>query len=116
MANCCAIALYHCRNFSYFPCFTDLKTPTLTEDESSSLITTILDETERILEKSMVPGILLLFPLRVAGVSARMTSHKARIGKALRSVYTRGFAVSEWVLTDLQEVWDWQENLSVVTT
>jgi hypothetical protein len=112
IVNCCALHLYFCRNFGYFSCFDGLQTPKLTENESEDLITTVLEEIDGLHKKSEIPGILLLFPLRVTGVSARTPSHRARVKSALDRVYSRGYVVSKWIVTDLQELWDWEQAFS----
>ncbi|KAK0389690.1 hypothetical protein NLU13_3263 [Sarocladium strictum] len=106
MANWCALCLYFCRNFSYFTAFAGVKTPALTVDETENLISTILDQLETLILRQEVHGVFLLYPLRVAGTSARSISEKGRIIKALKDVYTQGLAVSEWIVTDLQHLWE----------
>lgn len=115
IVNCCALHLYFCRNFTYFPCFNGLQAPALTEDESEELIATVLNEIDKLHRKSGIPGMMLLFPLRVTGVNAKTILHKTRVQHALERVHTQGYMVSKWIMKDLQDLWDWEETLQLVS-
>jgi hypothetical protein len=63
---------------------------------------------ERLLHSSSVPGVMLLFPLRVVGSLLSQTAERPRLIALLDSVHCKGYAVAHRVKTDLRELWELQ--------
>jgi hypothetical protein len=111
VANCCAVCLYFCHNFTFYPSIAAFGRPALSESETKQLVTDILNEAEHLNRGNAPPGILLLFPLRVAGVSARGALQRNRVVGALDTIYSHGFAVAQWLRRDVEHLWQWQEDI-----
>ncbi|OKO97871.1 hypothetical protein PENSUB_9797 [Penicillium subrubescens] len=56
-------------------------------------------------------GLLLIFPLRVAGTRAESRVQKARVLGLLDSIFKRGFLVASRIKVDLHQLWDWKARL-----
>ena len=52
-----------------------------------------------------VAGVLLFFPLRVAGARVRDAHHMHEVLDLFRSVLQRGYAVADAMIADLSELW-----------
>ena len=53
-------------------------------------------------------GVLLFFPLRVAGARARVPSIQLSILQLLQTITQRGFSVAQSFISDLNELWELQ--------
>ncbi|KAL7920746.1 fungal-specific transcription factor domain-containing protein [Trichoderma austrokoningii] len=62
-----ALRLFHCRDFPYYSYWETKTIPALSRVETNAYVTAIVDICERIIQASNIPGILVLFPLRMAG-------------------------------------------------
>jgi len=111
IANNCANLLYLCRNFTFYNCWGNVNIPILTVAEVEKLATHILDLSRELLENSTIPGILLLFPLRVAGAAATGSLQKDRVTAVLGQVHEHGFAIAKWIRNDVELLWRWQDSM-----
>lgn len=105
IANYHALELFHCRNFTFNSCWDNAAVPFLTQSEINAHVTSILHLCERSLENSAIPGVILLFPLRMAGANALKTEHRAELVEILDRIYRSGFVVSDRIKVDVQELW-----------
>lgn len=105
MANFHGLLLFHCRNFTYHSFWEGKPIPSLHEYEIEKHVDAILEHTERVLRSSGIPGVLLLFPLRMAGAGVFETSKKRKILKLLDRIYQTGFVVADIIRIDLEDLW-----------
>lgn len=113
MANCHALVLFLCKNFTYYSFWGEVEVPRLVETKITAHVDTIMDLSELILEKSSIPGVLLLFPLRMAGSNATELRQRGRVSKLLARVSQKGFIISERITVDLQELWKYESKTPV---
>ncbi|KAH7131746.1 hypothetical protein B0J13DRAFT_108152 [Dactylonectria estremocensis] len=111
--NCHALQLYLSQNFTYYSCWEKDAAPSLTEHQIDICITTILDLSSVLLDASNIPGLLLLFPLRMAGANAATVLQRNIVLQLLTRVFQKGFIVSQRISIDLLEYWKYR-NLGVL--
>ncbi|CEN60921.1 hypothetical protein ASPCAL07592 [Aspergillus calidoustus] len=90
-----------------FPNWTNLPGPALTQSETCDHVTLILDLSERILRHSSAPGILLFFPLTIAGCRTRREDQRVRIRilSLLDQVLCSGFGTAKRVRETILQCW-----------
>ncbi|KAM5370890.1 hypothetical protein ACJZ2D_008323 [Fusarium nematophilum] len=109
LINYHALQLFLARNFRFYSCWEEDTVPSLAEHEVGIYVTNILNLSSTILEASNIPGLLLLFPLRMAGANAVTTSQRDAVLQLLARVSQKGFIVSERITIDLLECWKYQD-------
>ncbi|KAJ6784403.1 hypothetical protein PWT90_09464 [Aphanocladium album] len=95
LASYHAPELFHSRNYTFYSCWKDKALPCLSRDEIDTHIDTKLCLAEQILKSAIVPNVLLLFPLRMAGANSIKAEQQSRIIGILEQIYSSGFVVSE---------------------
>ncbi|KAL6894891.1 fungal-specific transcription factor domain-containing protein [Trichoderma evansii] len=108
-----ALQLFHCRNFTYYSCWEPGAVPELSSLETNAYIAAITNICEKIIQTSNIPGVILLFPLRMAGAHAEV-GQRNRILKFLQQIYNSGFVVADKIKEDLCDFWTYKE-LEVLT-
>lgn len=103
-----ALKLFHCKNFTYYPCWETGTIPELSLHETNAYVAAIINACEVIMETSNIPGVILLFPLRMAGANAEV-EQRNKILKLLQQIYNSGFVVAEKIKVDLCEFWAYNE-------
>ncbi|KAF2476599.1 uncharacterized protein BDR25DRAFT_375589 [Lindgomyces ingoldianus] len=103
-----ALLLFLSRNFTYYSYWDRMTAPLLSQYDIDSHIAAIIALAEQILDASVIPGVMLLFPLRLAGSHTKNSDQRRRIWKILDQVHWKGFIVSDRIKTDLQELWQYQ--------
>ena len=106
-----ALILFLCHTYSYYECWGSLTIPSLTRSCVEDHVKAIIGLAESIQTASHVPGVLLLFALRVAGGHATNTMLMQMVIQRLDVVYWEGFIVSERIKSDLQEFWEYRRSL-----
>lgn len=101
-----ALELFHCRNFTFYSSWESILVPCLTPHELDAHVASTLHLSQKILDASVVPGVTLLFPLRMAGVNTTCAEQRARIMVILGQIRKTGFIVSERIEADVQETWN----------
>ena len=109
LANYHALQLFLCKNYTFYTCWEGERAPSLTADMIARHTADAIALSDTVLRCSNIPGILLLFPLRMAGTNAVNASQKDEILKLLTQIFRNGFMVSERIRVDLREVWEYQE-------
>lgn len=116
LANYHALELFHCKNYTFDSCWENKTIPSLTRSEIDAHVTSILHLSEQSLEASIVPGVTLLFPLRMAGANALQAEQRTKVVDILGQIYRSGFIVSDRIKVDVQELWQFlamQQNGSI---
>ncbi|KAJ5656003.1 hypothetical protein N7507_007953 [Penicillium longicatenatum] len=108
MANFHGLLLFHCKNFTYHSFWRESLIPSLQEYEIEKHVDAILERSDRLLRSSGIPGVLLLFPLRMAGANVSEDSKKRKILKLLDRIYRMGFVVADIIRIDLEDIWRYQ--------
>jgi hypothetical protein len=103
-----ALLLFLSRDFTYYPCWDSTTAPLLPQSDIKHHATAIINSTEQLLKSSDIPGVMLLFPLRLAGCHAQNREERYRVLQALDRVYWKGFVVSNRVQIDLEELWGYE--------
>lgn len=103
-----ALLLYHCRNFTFYSCWEGRKTPELDQREIDKRVTMILSQSQILLSNTQIPGVLLLFPLRMAGTHVISSTLQGKILDILYQIRRKGFVISDRIEADLQEFWHYE--------
>ncbi|KAK5993672.1 hypothetical protein PT974_07107 [Cladobotryum mycophilum] len=104
-----ATLLFLVRNYTYYTCWHGRPIPSLTPDEISQHINDILMLAEGIVKTSDIPGVMLLFPLRMAGAHATEPLQRGKALSVLDQIHQKGFIVSDRIAVDLRELWEYQD-------
>jgi hypothetical protein len=104
-----ALLLFLCQTYDYYACWSDIPIPSLARQEVEIHVKDILSLAKTIQAAPHVPGVLLLFALRMAGAHATDATLMRLTMQRLDDVYWEGFVVSEWVKRDLQELWGYRQ-------
>ncbi|KAF3001190.1 hypothetical protein E8E13_000140 [Curvularia kusanoi] len=102
-----ALSIYLDGIFSYHAPFISLSAlmcPMLDHSVIQEHVSLILAECKQLLDRGCA-GVVLLFPLRVAGARARGSSSQLEILRLLRMVAQRGFMVAQSFVEDLSDLW-----------
>jgi hypothetical protein len=100
-----ALLLYHCRNFTFYSCWEMHKIPQLYQREIDTQVALILSQSQIILSNTHIPGVLLLFPLRMAGTHVKCSTLQGEILDILYQIRRKGFVISDRIEADLQDLW-----------
>ncbi|RAH40303.1 uncharacterized protein BO95DRAFT_375978, partial [Aspergillus brunneoviolaceus CBS 621.78] len=104
-----ALLLYHSMNFTfYYPCWSTRTVPRLTQTEVDDHVAAILDLSGPLLADTDLPAVLLLFPVRMAGVHASANHARDRVLGTIGKIRHKGFLVADRIEVDLQEVWAYE--------
>ncbi|KAH8804371.1 fungal-specific transcription factor domain-containing protein [Xylogone sp. PMI_703] len=103
-----ALLLFLSGDFAYYPYWEYKLAPDLQEVETERHVNAILELAELIM-MSDVPGVTLLFPLRVAGAYCNNLQQRSWVFRLLDRVYQGGFVVSNRIKVDLQDLWDYKQ-------
>lgn len=104
-ANYHALELFHCKNYTYHSCWAKKTVPSLTQSETDAHVASILCLSEHILEASVIPGVTLLFPLRMAGSNTVKAEQRTKVVDILAQIHRSGFIVSDRIKVDVQDLW-----------
>lgn len=102
-----AISIYLSGTYDYHTHWTQPGTPTspiLPRDQIEEHVAEILSFSQELLSRGLA-GVLLFFPLRVAGARARRNQEREYIIRLLSETVTRGFIVAEAFEVDLRDLW-----------
>lgn len=61
---------------------------------------------QELLESSGIPGVMLLFPLRVVGSLLNQLDTRTRLVRQLDAIYWKGYVVADRVKIDLEDLWE----------
>ncbi|KAL3464717.1 hypothetical protein BJX64DRAFT_89038 [Aspergillus heterothallicus] len=106
-----ALLIFLSGNFDYFTYWNQTPAPGLSLSEVTTHLAAILELAGHILLQSKIPGVMLLFPLTVAGSRARVPDHRSQILSLLNKVYSRGFLVANRVKSEMLERWAKRDEL-----
>ncbi|KAH8697086.1 fungal-specific transcription factor domain-containing protein [Talaromyces proteolyticus] len=112
-----ALAYYHglllflSSNYRYYPHWDAKPAPVLSQAEADGHVNAILHLAEQILDTSNIPGVMLFFPLRVAGSQALYAPQRSNILGLLGQVHRKGFMVSDQIYADLVGLWEYQKSI-----
>ncbi|KAF3398178.1 hypothetical protein F1880_006495 [Penicillium rolfsii] len=108
LACCHAMLIFLFNTFDYYRCWHLDHSPYLSASEISHHVEQILQQAEFLLDTPGGSGVLLVFPLRVAGTRAESRFQKARVLDLLDRIIKQGFIVATRIKVDLHEYWDWK--------
>lgn len=114
LANHYAVRLFHCKNFTYYTCWQAGTVPELDQPEIDTCVAAITCFCDQILQTSNIPGVVLLFPLRMAGAHSNVEWQRDKIRNLLHQVCSKGFVVAERIKTDLGEFWQYQDDQDLI--
>ncbi|PYH84379.1 hypothetical protein BO82DRAFT_254046, partial [Aspergillus uvarum CBS 121591] len=103
-----ALELYHCMNFTFYPCWSTRTVPRLTQSEVDANVAAILHLSGCLLADTDIPAVLLLFPVRMAGAHASGQHARERVVDTIRQIRQKGFVVADRIEVDLHEVWAYE--------
>lgn len=99
-----AISIYLSGTFDYYPHWDSTLAPILPRSTIEWHVCEILDACYKLLDQG-VAGVLLFFPLRVAGARAMDSRSRAIILNLLQMTSNRGYVVADTFTTDLSQLW-----------
>ncbi|KAJ5748989.1 uncharacterized protein N7511_010685 [Penicillium nucicola] len=105
-----ALLLYHCWNFTFYSCWMTRVIPQLEQSEVCKHVATILDLSQSLLSDTFIPGLLILFPLRMAGVHTSESRVQQKVLDTIRNIQNKGFMASNRIEADLQEFWRYESK------
>ncbi|KAL0767757.1 hypothetical protein CaCOL14_009996 [Colletotrichum acutatum] len=108
LSNYNALQLFLSMNYTFYTCWEEQDIPSLRAHEVEAHVTAVVALSNQILEHSNMPGVLLLFPLRMAGANTSQSSQKEETVRLLDRIAQKGFAVSGRIKRDLQELWEYR--------
>lgn len=100
-----AISIFLSGLFDYHSEFDEAFAPTLSTDIIQSHVQSILSEASGALYATNLAGVLLFFPLRVAGARSKSMEQQTMILGMLREIQKRSFVVAGAFILDLQNLW-----------
>ncbi|KAJ5971288.1 uncharacterized protein N7479_001206 [Penicillium vulpinum] len=100
-----ALLIFLSGNYDYFPYWDNIPAPVLSSGEVSEHLNTILYLSGEVLRYSKIPGVMLLFPVTVAGARARTVEQQSELLNLLDLVVCRGFVVANKIRDGLLERW-----------
>ncbi|KAJ5296487.1 Cupin 2 conserved barrel [Penicillium atrosanguineum] len=100
-----ALLIFLSGNYDYFPYWDKLQAPVLSPSEVSDHLVAILDLSADVLLHSKIPGVMLFFPVTVAGSRARSVNQKSKVLNLLDQVFCKGFVVANRVRDGLLIRW-----------
>lgn len=103
-----ALLLYHCNNFTYYSCWMTRTIPQLNQSDVDKHVASILDLSQTLLSDTCIPAVLLLFPLRMAGIHVFESHMQVKVLGTIRKIRQKGFIVSDRIEVDLQEFWHYK--------
>lgn len=105
-----ALLLFHCRNFTFYSCWMTRRIPQLNQSEVGKHVSTILNLSQSLLSDTDIPAVLLLFPLRMAGVHVHEDCPQDGVLDIICKIRQKGFIVSDRIEVDLQDFWYHERN------
>ncbi|KAJ5210079.1 Protein of unknown function DUF3468 [Penicillium cf. griseofulvum] len=100
-----ALLIFLSGNYDYFPYWDNIPAPVLSPAEISEHLSSILYLSGEVLRHSKIPGVMLFFPVTVAGARARKVDQQSKILNLLDLVFSKGFVVASKIRGDLLERW-----------
>ncbi|KAJ5667865.1 uncharacterized protein N7477_006435 [Penicillium maclennaniae] len=94
-----ALLIFLSGNFDYFSYWDHIPAPIIDHLEA------ILDRSDDLLLHSKIPGVMLFFPVTVAGSRVRFDNQKSRVLDLLDRVFCKGFVVANRVRDGLLVRW-----------
>jgi hypothetical protein len=109
-----ALLIFLSGNFDYFPYWANIPAPVLSPAEVLEHLAMILELSDRASLHSNIPGVMLFFPLTVAGARARRADQRSKILNLLDRVFSKGFVVANKVREGLLERWDERDRCEIM--
>lgn len=100
-----ALLIFLSGNYDYFSYWDNMSAPVLSPTEVSDHLVAILDLSADVLLHSKIPGVMLCFPLTVAGSRAQSINQKSKVLDLLERVFCKGFVVANRVRDGLLARW-----------
>ncbi|CAI7642778.1 unnamed protein product [Penicillium palitans] len=113
-----ALLIFVSGNYDYFPYWDNIAAPVLSHAEISEHLTTMVYLSDEVLCRSKIPGVMLLFPLTVAGARARRVDQRSEILNLLNQILCKGFVVANKIRDNLLQRWangDQEEIMNLPT-
>lgn len=109
-----ALLIFVSGNYDYFPYWDNIAAPVLSHAEISEHITTIVYLSSEVLCHSKIAGVMLLFPLTVAGARAWRVHQRSEILNLLNQIFCKGFMVANRIRDNLLERWDYTDREGII--
>ncbi|CAI7573951.1 unnamed protein product [Penicillium glandicola] len=100
-----ALLIFLSGNYDYFPYWDKIPAPVLSPAEISDHLIAILELSGEVLHHSNIPGVMLFFPITVAGSRARRFDQRSAVLNLLDRVFWKGFVVANKIRDGLLERW-----------
>jgi hypothetical protein len=100
-----ALLIFLSGNYDYFPYWDNIPAPVLSPAEISEHLSSILYLSGEVLHHSKIPGVMLFFPVTVAGARAQKVDQQSEILDLLDLVAGKGFVVANKIRGGLLQRW-----------
>ncbi|KAI9041142.1 uncharacterized protein KD926_007412 [Aspergillus affinis] len=100
-----ALLIFLSGHYDYFPYWDKTPAPVLSCAEISEHLIMILNLSAEILLRTKIPGVMLFFPVTVAGSRARNVDQQSEVLNLLERVFSQGFVVANRVRDGLLGRW-----------
>ncbi|KAJ5976562.1 hypothetical protein N7481_010269 [Penicillium waksmanii] len=113
-----ALLIFLSGNYDYFTYWDNIPAPVLSPAEVSEHLSSILYLSGEVLRHSKIPGVMLFFPVTVAGARARTVDQQSEILNLLSLVFCKGFVVANKIRDGLLKRWaekDREETIHLAT-
>ncbi|KAJ5817129.1 hypothetical protein N7447_009362 [Penicillium robsamsonii] len=113
-----ALLIFLSGHYDYFTYWDNIPAPVLSPAEISEHLSSILYLSGDVLRHSKIPGVMLFFPVTVAGARARTVDQRSVILNLLDMVFSRGFVVANKIRDGLLKRWtsrDREETMHLAT-
>ncbi|KAJ5371884.1 hypothetical protein N7517_003890 [Penicillium concentricum] len=113
-----ALLIFLSGNYDYFTYWDNIPAPVLSTAKVSEHLNSILYLSGEVLRHSKIPGVMLFFPITVAGARARTLDQQSEILNLLDLVFRKGFVVANKIRGGLLGRWaerDREEPMQLAT-
>ncbi|KAL5364825.1 hypothetical protein BJX96DRAFT_188096 [Aspergillus floccosus] len=107
---CHTMSIFLFNTFDYYHCWHLDHSPYMSAQETGRHVDQISRLADLILNTPGGSGILLIFPLRVAGTRADTDLQKAKVLDLLDRIARCGFIVANRIRDDVEDLWGWKAN------
>ncbi|KAJ5472273.1 Protein of unknown function DUF3468 [Penicillium desertorum] len=109
-----ALLIFLSGNYDYFPYWDNIPAPVLSAAEITEHLSTILYLASEVLRHTKIPGVMLFFPVTVAGSRAHADDQRSQILGLLDLVFSKGFVVANRIRDNLLKRWAKRDREGII--
>jgi hypothetical protein len=109
-----ALLIFLSGNYDYYPYWDNIPAPVLSAAEITEHLSTILYLASEVLRHTKIPGVMLFFPVTVAGSRAHADDQRSQILGLLDLVFSKGFVVANRIRDNLLKRWAKRDREGII--